>query len=229
MNRWLVKKERPFIIGHRGASADAPENTIAACKLAQAQGADGIEFDVRLSADNHPIIIHDETLDRTTNHSGYAKDFNAKQLDQFDVPTLVKLFDVCGDDFLYNVEVKESGGRADQLITQIGDYLTQFPHLGANVLISSFNFDVLEMAHRLRKYYITLAALRVPGTPFPHHLNCEFDHPHFTMVTEEYMSWVREYGLYVNVWTVDDAAEVERLTRLGVDGIVTNRPSDYVS
>ena len=96
---WL-RAGRPLIIGHRGASAEAPENTLAAFDLALAQKADGFEFDVRLSADGVPVIIHDDTVDRTTNGTGRVADMTLAELKSLTIdgkhtiPTLDELFAV---------------------------------------------------------------------------------------------------------------------------------------
>ncbi|MGH7374824.1 MAG: glycerophosphodiester phosphodiesterase family protein, partial [Candidatus Rokuibacteriota bacterium] len=75
---------RPLVIAHRGASADAPENTIAAFELAVEQGADGIELDVHLSADEHPVVIHDFTLERTTDGAGPVSEHTVRELKRLD-------------------------------------------------------------------------------------------------------------------------------------------------
>ena len=101
MNEW-ASGQRPFIIGHRGASAEAPENTLVAFLLAQAQGADGIEFDVQLSADGCPVVIHDGNLARTTNGRGQVQDFTVAALQKLDaghgqpIPTLDEVFESLG-------------------------------------------------------------------------------------------------------------------------------------
>src|ERR1041384_8836764 len=80
----LESLPRPVIIAHRGASARAPENTIASFELAVAQGAEAIELDVKLSADGHVIVHHDPTVDRTTNGKGKVKDLTLAELQQLD-------------------------------------------------------------------------------------------------------------------------------------------------
>src|SRR5215216_1412155 len=84
----------PLIIAHRGASAVAPENTLAAFEAAIAAGADGIEFDVRLSRDGVPVVIHDDTLYRTAGVRGRVADMSVDQLNQFEVPSVAQLFEL---------------------------------------------------------------------------------------------------------------------------------------
>ncbi|RIK22153.1 MAG: glycerophosphodiester phosphodiesterase, partial [Anaerolineae bacterium] len=107
---WLTA-DRPLIIGHRGASADAPENTLAAFALALEQNADGIELDVQLSADGVPVIIHDDDVDRTTDGAGRVHDLTLAELraltiaGEHAIPTLDELFEMLGRRPLYNVEL----------------------------------------------------------------------------------------------------------------------------
>src|SRR5262245_24924808 len=99
---------RPLIIGHRGASAVAPENTTAAFEAAIQAGADGIEFDVRLSSDGVPVVIHDETLLRTAGIRRRVAELSTSQLNEFDVPTLAQVFDLFeSNDLILYLELKE--------------------------------------------------------------------------------------------------------------------------
>ncbi len=114
---WLTA-DRPLIIGHRGAAADAPENTLAAFALALEQGADGVELDVQLCADGAPVIIHDATVDRTCNGMGRVGDLTLAELrlltidNDHPIPTLDDLFATFGRRTLYNVELKALGRDA---------------------------------------------------------------------------------------------------------------------
>lgn len=230
-NSWFQATNR-LIIGHRGASALAPENTLKAFRLAQEQAAHGIEFDVRLSADMHPMIIHDKTLERTTNKHGNIGDQTAAMLSTADagegemIPTLSQLIELCGIDFLYNIEIKEYGQRGRQLIEVIGNLIKAHPAIASQLLISSFDHDILPAVRDYCPAHVAIGALRMDDKQlFPTWLYGQADHPHHTLVDEAYMQWAREHHLMVNVWTVDDPAEASRLASLGVNGIVTNKPS----
>ena len=121
---WL-SADRPLIIGHRGAAADAPENTLAAFTLALAQGADGVELDVQLCADGVPIIIHDTTVDRTCDGTGRVADLSLAELrlltidNDHPIPTLDDLFATFGRRTLYNVELKARGRGGDALAAAV--------------------------------------------------------------------------------------------------------------
>jgi hypothetical protein len=107
----------PLIIGHRGASAHAPENTMKAFHLALEQGAVGFEFDVHRTADGHIVVIHDEELQRTTNGTGRVTHMTLAELEGIDagdgepIPTLAQLFATFGNKVLYNVEIKDYSWR----------------------------------------------------------------------------------------------------------------------
>lgn len=229
---WLTTT-RPLIIGHRGASAAAPENTLAAFALALEETADGIELDVQLSADGVPVVMHDSTVDRTTNGFGRVADLTLAELrrlvvaGQHPVPTLDEVFETFGRRTLYNVELKglglSDGGLAAAVARAIEGH-----QVAEHVLISSFNPLTVRQARRHLSRAVPVAHLRERRSTrlFHRFVRAEADHPAHTLVDEALMEWARRRGLRVNVWTVDDAAEADRLLRLGVHGIITNRPGD---
>src|SRR5258705_3174798 len=123
---------RPTIFAHRGASAHAPENTLAAFELALAQGADGIELDAKLSADGHVVIIHDAAVDRTTDRQGRVKDMSLAELRSLDaggffaeqyrgekVPTLEEVFEALGKRMFVNVELTNYNTPGDYLVESV--------------------------------------------------------------------------------------------------------------
>ncbi|MFY8009995.1 MAG: glycerophosphodiester phosphodiesterase, partial [Flavobacterium sp.] len=91
-------------IGHRGAKGHLPENTLASFEKAMALGVDMIELDVRLSLDTIPMVIHDETIDRTTSKTGLVTDYSAKELQHFGIPTLRDVFELIDNRCEINVE-----------------------------------------------------------------------------------------------------------------------------
>lgn len=227
---WLTTN-RPLIIGHRGASADAPENTLAAFALAMEQNADGIEFDVQLCADGVPVIMHDDTVDRTCDGTGRVSDLTLAELrmmtidNEHVVPTLDELFEMLGRRALYNVELKALGIRDGGLAAAVADRIAGYS-LGDRAIVSSFSPFVVREARRNLPHSVPVAHLResrlmqVAHTLVP----AEADHPDHALVDKAMMAWAQRRGLRVNVWTVDDPAEARRLVGLGVHGLITNRP-----
>lgn len=229
-------------IAHRGASAAAPANTIAAFEKAAELGADGIELDVQLSADGVPVVIHDATVDATTDGSGRVAEKTLAQLKQLDagsyfdpafagerIPTLQEALIAMGSRMLLNIELKDFG-LFDTGLERATIALVEQYSLGDRVILSSFNPFSLRRAKRIAPH-ISAGLLYSPGLPlplrrawlaflFPH----EARHPHHAMVDARYLAWARQHSYRVNTWTVDDPDEMRRLVDLGVDGIITNVP-----
>lgn len=227
---WLAART-PLIIGHRGASADAPENTLAAFALAVAQGADGIELDVQLSADGWPVILHDHDVSRTTNGTGAVSRLTVAELRELDagdgqgVPTLDELFEMLGPQVLYNIEIKDAGWWSRGIEAAVADRIEAY-HLQNRVLVSSFNPLSVRRARRELPRTTPVGLIRDSGLgQYTYFLaSGEADHPHYSLVDSAYMAWARQRGYRVHVWTVDDPAEARRLVDLGVHGLITNRP-----
>jgi glycerophosphoryl diester phosphodiesterase len=232
----------PQIFAHRGAKAVAPENTLPAFEQALAMGVDGIELDVHLSQDGQLVVIHDFTVDKTTNGHGPVRALTAAQLAQLDagshfapafagvgVPTLVEVLDLVGDRCRVNVEIKSDdwagGGEAEVLAT-----LIRQRNLYDQVIVSSFNPITLI---KLRWTDPKIRQGLLYFQPLPPHLRQawftpilepEALHPYHRLIDAELMDWARSKGCAVNTWTVNDPAEAKRLADLGVDAIITDVP-----
>ena len=236
---WLSKA--PLVIAHRGASAFAPENTLAAFRLAADMGADAVELDAKLTADGRVVIHHDLTLERTTDGEGKIGEKTLTDLKRLDagsfkgseyegerIPTLDEVFDVIGDRLLINVELTNYSSMLDQLVPTVLKLIRNY-QLERSVLLSSFNpialFQVRRMAADIRT-----GLLLQPGMPtllqsllkalVPH----QDLHPYESKVDEVLVRTQHEAGRRVNVWTVNKRNRMEELIRLGVDGIITNDP-----
>lgn len=232
----------PQIFAHRGAKAVAPENTLPAFERALAMGVAGIELDVHLSKDGHLVVIHDFTVDKTTDGHGPVRSFSASELAQLDagshfhsdftgvgVPTLVEVFDLVGDRCRINVEIKSedpTGGNEVEVLVA----LIQQRNLYDQVIVSSFN-PITLIKLRWADPRVKLGLLYYQELP-PHLRQAWFTpiiqpeavHPYYTLVDERLMAWAKERGCAVNTWTVNDVAEAQRLAALGVDAIITDVP-----
>ncbi len=230
-DHWFSQSQ-PLIIGHRGASADAPENTLAAFYQAVEQGADGIELDVQLSADGHLVIFHDDRVDRVSNGSGKVSQKTLAELKTLDlghdqsVPTLDELFEMLGHSTLYNIELKDFTLWDRGLETAVADRVAAH-HLENHVLISSFNPFSVRRARRNFSQTTPIGLIRDRGLlKYSYFLtSADADHPHYSLVDKKYMTWAQQRGCRVVVWTVDEPAEARRLADLDVDGIITNKPA----
>lgn len=221
----------PKIIAHRGASADAPENTLAAFQLALDQGADGIELDVMLSKDRQLVVIHDDLVDRTTNGTGRVQDLTLAELRALDagsgekIPTLDEVLTRFGGKFLINIELKNYNTIFDSLPLDVAA-LIQDHGVADSILISSFNPINFPRFHR-RLPDIPIGILTFPGKArfFAYGL-FRYDalHPYFKDVDEALVQRMHARGREINVWTVDEAADIRHLAKIGVDSLITNRP-----
>lgn len=233
---------RPILLAHRGASAEAPANTLVAFRLAAEMGADGVELDVHLTRDGRAVVIHDDTVTSVTGAPGRVREMTVEEIQSLDagsyfspafrgerIPTLEEVLDVLRPDMVVNVELKGASARTEGLEREVVRIL-QARQMLDRVIISSFNPFRLWRTRRLEPR-LPRAMLHGPGTPvfvrrlwFLPLVRPDALHPHYTLVDAAYMDRARRWGMRVNVWTVDDAREARRLLDLGVDGIITNDP-----
>lgn len=216
----------PLIIGHRGAAAVAPENTIAAFEAATAAGADGIEFDVRLSSDGVPVIIHDDTLQRTHGLRRRVADLTADELDELGVPSLHKLFELMSDnDLLLCLEIK---GSSAQLAEQCCALVREFS-FEERTIVECFDLNVLRLVD------LKTAALFDPRIYTEQNLidraldvGASVLALHHRIARPSLVERAKLAGLRVVVWTVDDPAWVARAQSLGIQALITNDPATMI-
>lgn len=221
-------------IAHRGARKVAPENTIPAFTKAMELGADGIELDVQLSADNELFVLHDLTLNKTTSGNGVAAALPLAALKELDagawfgeqwrgtlIPTLDEVFDALPDTAYVNIELKRDSIQNDGLENAIVAFIHK-RNLAHRVIVSSFNPVIL---WRLRHEAFPLGLLYAPDMPFGfaygqarHFLRLDALHPYYKQVRAPLPR------LPINTWTVNDEAEMRRLLVLGVNAIITDVP-----
>jgi glycerophosphoryl diester phosphodiesterase len=233
---------KPLILAHRGACADAPENTLAAFARAFELGADGVELDVTLTRDGVPVVIHDDTVDRTTNSKGAVAALTLAEIQQLDagawfgekfrgerIPTLAQVFDLVPAGKIVNVEIKGTSVRDDGLPLAIIRVIED-KNFAERVILSSFNpfalYRAAFLAPRLPRGLLYAATLpiylrRAWLRPIA---RVTAMHPDHTLVTRRFVRWTRAKKYKINTWTVDDPGEARRLADLGVDAIITNKP-----
>lgn len=240
MNHWFNKPgNRPLIIGHRGASAHAPENTLAAFMLALAQGADGVEMDVTRCATGEVIVIHDDTVDRTTNGKGWVRQMSLAELRKLNagngerIPTLDEVILATANaprPFLLNIEVKSDTAPFDGLERAVVEVVRRHG-CEARVLFSSFNplavRRLAQLAPDIPRGILYHHAMPVylrevwigPLAPY------EFRHPDIGLVTPEAVAKLKTQGKRVNTWTVNAPDEIIRAAASGVHGIIGDSPA----
>ena len=228
-----------FLWAHRGASIAAPENTMAAFRAAEFAGADGIEFDVRLSLDGVPVVIHDDTVDRTTDGRGRVNRMSARELQALDagrwfgsgfagerLPTVEEVLLWAGEGLRLNLEIKDPDAE-----TPILELLRAYPR--SRALISSFDHDTL---FRLRRADPLLPLAFLVDSPFwslplkkAAACGAESLNPRQDRVSRAMIAASRRLGLAVTPYTVDDPGRLDDLLRMGVDGVFSNLPDEIIA
>jgi glycerophosphoryl diester phosphodiesterase len=235
----------PLCIAHRGVKHSFPENTLASFRAALEAKAQMIEFDVALSKDRIPVVIHDETLDRTTNGSGKVNDYTLAELKTFDagswfnprfrgetIPTLDQVLNLVEKSALLNIEIKEEYHEPEDPPDAIDKQVLRLileKDLKASVVVSSFEMRFLE---RLRKQDRELALAFISRHPADQSvldqckkLKLYSWNPWSGVLTDEQISTMHQIGVKVFTFTVNQTEEFKKLIQLGVDGVFTdNQP-----
>jgi glycerophosphoryl diester phosphodiesterase len=232
---------RPLIIGHRGASALAPENTLAAFDLAIQLQADAVEFDVKLSSDDQVMVIHDLTLERTTDGMGKVADTPLAALKDLDagskfstqfagekIPTLNDVFENFGNKIFMNVELTNYSTPFDGLVYKVVELVRKY-ELEKKVIFSSFFSHNLKLARRLVPE-VPCGLLAYSGWMgyLPRQFGWEKQfqalHPYIADVNKVLVQKVHAAGKRVHVWTVNGEDNLKRMLEHNVDGIFTDDP-----
>jgi glycerophosphoryl diester phosphodiesterase len=217
----------PPVIGHRGAAALAPENTLASFARAAACGAAMVEFDVRLSADRQPVVFHDDSLDRTTAGHGPVRRHGLAELQALGVASLDEVLRLCGGLGLrLNMEIKPD--RGDEALTAriaVGRALALWQ--GPPPLVSSFSRRALAEARVVAPDWPRgLLVGRVPRdwARAAERLGCVALHADHRRLDAALVAEIRGAGLAVLAYTVNDPARAETLWRWGVASVFSDDP-----
>ncbi len=235
-----------MVIAHRGFSAEAPENTLTAFRRAIAAGSDVLELDIHLSKDHEVVVVHDRTLERTTNGQGRVADFTLKELKNLEaglwmgpqfsgerIPALKEVLELAQGRIGVNIEIKNPS-PGPYAIREIADRALQEVKRAKMLevtLFSSFNplaleqIQALEPAARVAllcdKDWNLLQEV-TGGKSWPV-LNLRKD-----FLTQEKIARIHQEGMKINVYTVDAEEEMEQFIRWGIDGIITNHPGRLI-
>ncbi len=221
-------------IGHRGAMGHEPENTLLSIKKALALKVDAVEIDVYNVEDNL-IVIHDRTLSRTTNGTGYVEEYSFEQLRSLDagkgekIPTLQEVFDTVNQQAIINIELK--GSNTARLVSNlIREYINQ-GWTEADFIVSSFNHYELI---RVKTLYPALkTGMLIYGLPWEYlkiaqKLQANIVIAGLDFVTSDLVNSVHQQNLLAWVYTVNEPTDISRMQELKVDGIFTNYPERVV-
>lgn len=234
MNPWIR-------IAHRGASRIAPENTLAAFKEAIEIGVDAVELDLQGTADEQVVVIHDASLDRTTDQSGQIKETSLETIKQADagtwfdpkfagesVPTLAEALVSIADNAIALLEIK------DVSITKSVVRIVQNMDMVEQSVIISFHSSAIQTVRslepRLPTGYIIGSKENIEPIQLCQQLGLlgssllNVDH---RLVTEDFIYEIRRRGITLWCWTVDDIDRMRELQELGIQGITSNRPEYF--
>lgn len=219
-------------IAHRGARGYEPENTLKAFQKALDLHADGIELDVHLSADSHIIVIHDETIDRTTNGKGFVNTLSLQELKEFriennlQIPTLPEVFDLINQQCFINIELKGIG-TADAVATLIELYVSEKNWNYDSFIVSSFEWDFLQRINNLNPK-ISIGVLTETdidsAITFAETIKAKAIHPDFNLLNKENTIQIKEKGFQIFPWTINEKEDIARIKTYNINGIISDFP-----
>ncbi|WP_377891179.1 glycerophosphodiester phosphodiesterase [Alkalihalobacillus sp. R86527] len=233
------------VYGHRGSAGTHPENTLVSFKAAEKAGAHGIEFDVQLSKDDIPVVIHDEKVDRTTNGVGWVKDYRYEDLCKLDaggkhskryqgepIPTLEEIFTwLTTTSLLVNVELKTGylpyTGIEEKVIALLHQY-----NLTERTVVSSFNHYSVQRVYKQDHRIETAILLRdkiVHPWEYMKRTGANSIHIEYHALDEYLLDHTRKHRIPLRVFTVNTLEQIQHLDAIGCDGIFTDYPAIAVN
>lgn len=233
----FTEYKQPLLFAHRGLSTKAPENTLSAFKLAWESGVPGVELDVRLTADDQIVVIHDSSLKRTTGEEGYVEETDLETLKTYDagngerIPLLSEVFDAAPDNAYFDIEMKVEGRNARELALALSKVISEYQMNDCCIVSSFFPSGLRE---------IGIATPRVPtALIYSERLVKEHKVQHFFArlfsapavlkpewtIMEDSLRHLRR----LIPWTVNDTDEAKRLLELGAVGIISDDPTPLLT
>lgn len=219
-------------IGHRGAKGYQPENTLISFQKTLELNADGVEFDVHVCKSGELVVIHDFTVDRTTNGTGAIADLTLAELkklridEHHQIPTLDEVLQLLTIKHFINIELK--GSNTAKLVCDCIDKNVKENRFEySNFIVSSFQRDELETVARYNSNIhigvLTQASVD-QALEWAAEFNAKAIHPHFSLLTAENVALAHQKKYKVYTWTVNDISDIQRVKKLGVDAIITDFP-----
>ncbi|WHF27991.1 glycerophosphodiester phosphodiesterase family protein [Bacillus altitudinis] len=230
-----------YIIAHRGSSSAAPENTIAAFDVAVEQGADYIELDVQMTMDQHVVVIHDDTVDRTTNGNGLVKSYTLDQLKKLDagswfdqqytnerIPTLQEILERYSQRIGILIEIKHPK-RQIGIENAVARIINRFAY-SRHIIIQSFDVHALQRIKTFAPSLRTALIIKPDAfkltkrklTTYSSFANCL--NMKKTMINRWWIDRIHTFGMDVFIWTVKDQKTADRIKKYPIDGVVTDNP-----
>lgn len=252
--------KKPMLIAHQGGEQLAPSNTIIAFDLARQYEVDVLETDIHMTKDGHLVAIHDATVDRTTNGTGRVDSFTLAELQQLDagyhfkdlngnysyrgkgayIPTLEELFQRYGQDYYFNVEIKDRYPQdgESEIEQKLWELIKKY-NLQSKVIVASFDNSIVKRYEEFAqgesplgagkaevvKFVLTskafLSGYYRPGSQV---LQIPTENSGFNLKTKQIIKDAHRLNMQVHYWTINDKETMRDLLELGADGIMTDRP-----
>lgn len=219
-------------IGHRGARGYEPENTLISFQKALDLGVDGIELDVHLSKDGVVVVIHDETVDRTTDGIGAIHDLAVAKIKKLrtdknqQIPTLTEVLDLIDKRVFVNIELKGKG-TSKPVVQLVEKYIAENDWSYSDFIISSFDWDLLEEVVALNPK-IPIAVLTETtveeALAFAKKIKAMAINPDYTLLSPENSKQLKGEGFQIFPWTVNEFDAITKMKSYGVDGIISDYP-----
>lgn len=224
-------RSRFSVVAHRGASGYEPENTLRSIRRAIEMGVDAVEVDVRLTADGYPVVIHDETVDRTTNGTGRVDEMTLDEIRSLDagkgerIPLIEEVLnEVNGKVFLY-IELKVVEAALPVL-----DRVLERDMLDEVLFISFLPEALARVKERAPEAHIGLIYFKPPGLILEaKKMGAEAVLPFYKLATEKAVAFAKRLKLHVTAWTVDTPELAKELKRRGVDAVASNYPDKIMT
>ncbi len=217
----------PFLkIGHRGAKGHKPENTLISFEKAIDFNVDGVELDVHLSLRGEIMVIHDETIDRTTNGKGFVKNFTSSELKELGIPTLIDVLDLVNRRCFINIELKGIG-TAKPVVELITHYISEKNWKHTDFVVSSFDWNMLEEVRllnpKIRIGVLTDVAVS-EALAFAKKIKAVSIHPDYALLSRENVALMQKNGFKVFSWTVNSTEDIQKIKSFNVNGIISDFP-----
>ena len=213
-------------IGHRGAKGYVAENTLASFQKALDLGVDGIELDIHLSSNGEIMVIHDETIDRTTSSKGFVKDFTSSQLQSLGIPTLHEVLNLINKVCPVNIEIKDKKAT-EKVIHLIEKYISEYHWSYIQFYVSSFIWDELEKISKLNSNILTgvLTEDSIEKTlVFAQKIKAHSINPYFKLLNLKNVEEIKQNGFKIYTWTVNSTEDIIFVKTLNIDGIISDFP-----
>lgn len=213
-------------IGHRGAKGYSPENTLASFQKAIDLHVDGIELDIHLSSDGKPVVIHDETIDRTSSGKGFVNDLTSLKLKEYGIPTLEDVLNLIDKRCFVNIEIKDA--KATNSVLELIDKFISDKNWNNDLFqISSFDWTILEMISnqnpKLQTGVLTENSVE-NALLFAKKINAHSINPYFKLLNSDNVKLLHDHEFKIYTWTVNQPEDITFVKSLNVDGIISDFP-----